>query len=312
MEDLLGKQVVKELVFAAVASFLIFQLSLFFYLFTIPVFYMGRKYGWHTSLVLAAVLLAAVTVQLVVKMRGFEDSQLKGFIVIYGLSYPVMLLAGTAVVTVFSGRSLYKMLAATALFAAAGIPAILIFSGNDHVVSFLKEQIAYVTGIILGNESSLASMDLKSSDLMNMVKVIAFRDFIAAYFYLLAGCWYLSDLFFAKRQKTGGFSFENFDFPDWFVWILIVSLSGVLADHLFTLGWAGYISWNAALIMMLMYGIKGVGLISFLLKKYNVTKQKRRSLIMILFILFLIPGLNLVVLLGIPGFGISEIWVRYR
>ncbi len=312
MEDLLGKQVVKELVFAAVASFLIFQLSLFFYLFTIPVFYIGRKYGWHASVVLAVVLLAAVAVQLVVKMRGFEDSQLKGFLVIYGLSYPAMLLAGTAVVTVFSGRSLYKMLAATVLFAAAGIPAILIFSGNDHVVAFLKEQITYVTGIILGNESSLASMDLNSSDLMDMVKVIAFRDFIAAYFYLLAGCWYLADLFFAKRQKTGRFSLENFDFPDWFVWILIASLSGVLADHLFTLGWLGYISWNVALIMMLMYGIKGVGLISFLLKKYNVTKQKRRSLIMIIFILFLIPGLNLVVLLGIPGFGVSEIWVRYR
>ena len=78
------------------------------------------------------------------------------------------------------------------------------------------------------------------------------------------------------------------------------------------MGWIGYISWNTALVMLLLYGIKGAGLIKYLFGKYKLAKQKQRAVVMMMFILFLIPGLNLIVLLGIPGLGVSEIWVRYR
>ena len=312
MEDLLRKHVAKELVIAAVASFLIFQLSFFFFLFIVPVLYMGRRRGALTAALLGTVLLAAVGVQLMVKMRAFDGSELKGFVVIYGLSYPVFLMIGTLIITLFQGRSLYKIAASTALFAVVSIPVILNFAGNSQVVGFLKDQVSYVTNILVTGNGSLSELGITAEEVIRMVKDIAFRDFIAAYFFLLSGCWYIADRLTAGKNKALRFNAEKFTLPDWAVWVLIVSLAGILADHLFSLGWTGYISWNITLVMLLLYGIKGAGLIKFFLKKKQIARRKQRSIVMLIVILFLIPGLNFIVLLGIPGLGISEIWVRYR
>ena len=319
MEDLLRKDRIVELIIVTGVSFLLFQLSFVFFLFIVPVFYIGRKRGWHTAVVAALVLLIAIAVQLGLRIRTVESSTLRQFVTIYGLSYPVLLLVGALIVAMFSGRSMTKILAATGLFAVVSIPVILIYSGNNEVVSFLKEQITYVAGMFTKGLSKSSSGDasvllnaLQPAKLMEMIKVIFFRDFIAAYFFLLTGTWYIADLISSRKNKAERFSIAHFTVPEQFIWVLIVSLSGVLADHLFSLGMVGYIFWNSSLILLFIYGINGLGLIKHLFKKYKVTQQKQRSLYMLIFILLIIPGMNLVVLLGIPGLGISELWVRYR
>ncbi len=312
MEDLLRKHIAKELIIAAAASFLIFQLSFVVVLFIVPGLYIGRRRGARTSVLLGTVLLAAVGIQLVVKMKAFDGSELKGFVVVYGLSYPVLLMAGTLIITLFQGRSLYKIAASTVLFAVVTIPVIMIFAGNSQVVDFLKEQVTYVTNILITGNGSFSELGITAEEIIRMVKDIAFRDFIAAYFFLLSGCWYIADRLTAGKNKALKFDAEKFTLPEWSVWVLIVSLSGILADYLFSLGWTGYISWNITLIMLLLYGVKGAGLIKYFMKKKQIDSRKQRSIVMLIFILFLIPGLNFIVLLGIPGLGISEIWVRYR
>ena len=312
MEDLLRKQIAKELVVAAVASFLIFQASFVFYLFIVPVLYIGRKRGALAAAVLGFVVLAAVGIQLIVKIGALEGSGLRGFVITYGLSYPVALLTGALVIAFFQGRSLYKIIASTVLFTVVSIPVILMYTGNSQVVDFLKDQVSYATKLLLNGDESFSALGIKPGEITLMVRDIAFRDFIAAYFFLLSGCWYLSDLFVTRKNRDKKFDTERFTIPDWSVWVLIAALAGVLADYLLSLGWLGYISWNVTLIMLLLYGIKGAGLIKYFLRKKEFARRKQRSIVMLIFLLFLIPGLNLVVLLGIPGLGVSEIWVRYR
>lgn len=319
MEDLLRKQTLIELLIAAGASFLIFQLSFIFFLFIVPVLFIGRRHGWHAAVLLGSVLFIAITVQIVVKMRVVESPELRQFIIIYGLSYPAALLTGALIITMFSGRSLFKMLISACIFTAVSVPVILIYSRNTQVVSFLKEQIAYVTEIFTNGllktssgEASTVLSELQPEKLAETIKVIFFRDFIAAYFFLLSGCWFFTDRLVSRKNKSLRFTIESFTLPDSFVWLLIASLAGILLDHLFSLGWWGYVLWNSGLIMLFVYGLKGIGLIKYLFKKHNVTRQKQRSIYMLIFILLIFPGLNLVVLLGIPGLGVSELWVRYR
>ncbi len=319
MEDLLRKDRIVELIIVTGVSFLLFQLSFVFFLFIVPVFYIGRKRGWHAAVIAALVLFIAIALQLTLRIRTVENTTLRRFVTIYGLSYPVLLLVGALIVAVFSGRSMTKILAATGLFAVVSIPVILIYSGNNEVVSFLKEQISYVAGMFTKGLSKSSSGDasvllnaLQPAKLMEMIRVIFFRDFIAAYFLLLTGTWYIADLISSRKNKSERFSIAHFTVPEQFIWVLIVSLSGVLADHLFSLGMVGNIFWNSSLILLFIYGINGLGLVKHLFKKYKVTQQKQRSLYILIFILLIIPGMNLVVLLGIPGLGISELWVRYR
>ncbi len=319
MESLLRKDSIIELLIVTGVSFLLFQFSFIFFLFIVPVFYIGRKRGHPTAVLAGVVVCVAITIQLVLRMKAVENPELRRFVTVYGLSYPVFLMTGALIVTVFAGRSLTKMLVATGLFAVVSIPVILMYSGNSDVVSFLKEQITSVAHIFtkgLSKSSSpnaaLLVNELQPGKLMEMIKLIFFRDYIAAYFFLLSGSWYVADFFSNRKMKAGRFSIDSFTVSEWFIWVFIISLAGVLADYLFKLGMAGYIFWNSALILLFIYGINGLGLIKHLFKKYKVTQQKQRSLYMLLFILLIVPGLNLVVLLGIPGLGISELWIRYR
>lgn len=319
MEDLLRKDRLMELVLVTGISFLVFQLSIVFFLFIVPVMYIGRKRGWHSVVITVVILLAAISVQLVVKMRVVESSELRKFVTIYGLSYPVALLAGALIVSMFSGRSLFKMLIASGLFAVVSIPFIIGYSKNSEVISFLKEQIGYVSHMVtagLGKstspDASAVLSEFSPEKIVTLVKTIFLRDFVAAYFFLLSGSWFISDAAACRKNKSRRFKVELFTVPEWFIWIFIVSLVGLLVDHLIGMGWWGYLFWNSTLILLIVYGIDGVGVMRNLFKKYNVTRQKQRSVYMIIFILLIIPGINLVVLLGIPGLGVSELWVKYR
>ncbi len=157
MEDLLRKDRIIELIIVTGISFLLFQLSFVFFLFVVPVFYIGRKRGWHAAVIAALVLFLAIVVQLLLRMKAVESTALRQFVTIYGLSYPAFLLAGALLVAIFAGRSLTKVLTATGLFAVVSIPIILVYSGNSEVVSFLKEQITAVAGMFTQGLSKSAS-----------------------------------------------------------------------------------------------------------------------------------------------------------
>ncbi len=61
-----------------------------------------------------------------------------------------------------------------------------------------------------------------------------------------------------------------------------------------------------------MYAIQGLAVVWHLLDRRKVGRPQRIGLAVGLVIGLLIPGLNLVFLLGLPGLGISEVWVNYH
>jgi hypothetical protein len=96
------------------------------------------------------------------------------------------------------------------------------------------------------------------------------------------------------------------------VWFPIAAWGAVLGSLLVELGWLDFAIWNVALLTLAVYAIQGIAVLWHLLDRRHVRRTVRIGIAATLVIGLLVPGLNLVFLLGIPGLGISEVWVDYH
>ena len=196
-----------------------------------------------------------------------------------------------------------------------------------------------------GSDALLGTAVSSGQALMAFVGRIFWRGFLFAYFLLLAGAWWLGTWagtrlrsfragpLFAPAQggpeqdrgglaasKAGeGFSgiaepprIAEFRLPDSYIWPLIGSLALVLLALVQPLGILEPIAWNAAVILMFLYGISGIGVVQHFLRKLRVPRGMRWLLAFLLIVLVLSPRANLAVFILIPGLGVSEIWLKYR
>jgi hypothetical protein len=66
------------------------------------------------------------------------------------------------------------------------------------------------------------------------------------------------------------------------------------------------------LIAMFLYGLQGVGILRFLIAKSNAGRGLLRFTTIIIIVMLIIPGINILIILGIPIFGVSETWIHFR
>ena len=124
--------------------------------------------------------------------------------------------------------------------------------------------------------------------------------------------WFFADAISRRLHKKQRFRLIDFIVPETMIWPLIVSLIGVLGDVFVGLGWIGHLMWNSTFILVLIYGLHGIGLIEYLLKRYKVSRSSKRFLAIISIAVLLLPGINFIILIGVPVLGVSELWIRYR
>jgi hypothetical protein len=104
----------------------------------------------------------------------------------------------------------------------------------------------------------------------------------------------------------------DFRLPDTYIWPLIASLATILIGLMVPLGALELAAWNLAAIVLFLYGLSGIGVLQFFLRKFRVPRGMRLLLAFLLGVLLLSPRANLAVIILIPGLGVSEIWLRYR
>jgi hypothetical protein len=151
-----------------------------------------------------------------------------------------------------------------------------------------------------------------TQQMFTFIKEVFFRNYIFTYFLLVTGNWYAGTVIGNRSLQKEYPSISEFVIPDFFIWFLLGSWTGVLIDTLLGLGPLRYLFWNIALISLFLFGLQGFAIARHLLDKYNVARGTRFALGLAALILFFIPGVNLVLIVGLPGFGLSELWIKYR
>ncbi len=309
------------LIFAVLtaASILIFQISVVFFLLSIPLFIIMQRYGFsYLSLAVLFVSLAIV-IETFIRGSGIEGSNLRHFLIVAELVYPLSIIAGVLGIAWLRYRTLYSLVVVTIGFAVISVPLIFYYSGNEEIVNLLKNQIIYVSDMFRDSvtasdsfESSVLVKELQPGVIIESTMKLVFRNYIFAYFIMISCSWFIADAIQRRRNRRDQFKLANFKVPEIMIWPLIITLAIVFLDVFIGMSWFGYIMWNSAFVMVFLYGLHGIGLIKYLLNRYEVPGSGRRLIAISIFVVLLLPGINLILLIGVPVLGVSELWIRYR
>lgn len=304
---------------ASCISVFAYQTGFFFFLFLVPL----QLLLFRSGLKVARIAVLGVGVALVylgIRHTAQGASDVRSCLLMVELVIPILLLGGFFLENGFFGNIggvLLNALLATVITALVSIAVLHVLLGNEAFIAYYKAQFSDMFNIL---KTTLAAssdidlvpmMDMDVDTMLSHVSSVFFKGFLFAYFCILfvSYIFALSVERLAKREV----GIITVMIPDYFVWVLIVSLSLVLADARFQLNPVlGYVGWNVFLIVMFLYGLRGMGLIRQMLEVRKVHPVVRFFLSFAAVILLLHPRYGRVLLVGIPLVGISEIWFKYK
>lgn len=304
-----------------VAALAFSQMNILFFLFLVPLQILYHRRDMDSFLLSGGVVALGILVFALLRTRGVMSSELRRGLLVMELSLPVLLLGGMIWVNVGRARGfrgLYLLLMSTAGAALISIPVIMGLSGNMELTNLLTEQFeAVARGFQSGFtrqesfESSVLAGVLAPERMVEYTKMVFFKSYVFFYFILLTACRHIGEL--VRMRIAGNYRrvLDTFSLPDFFIWPLLAGWAGVLLDTWKSLGVFGYAFWNVGLVFLFLYGLQGIGVLRALFHRYRLPMFVRMFIGLVCIMLVARPGLNLIVFIGIPGLGVSELWVRY-
>ena len=303
---------------ASCISVFAYQTGFFFFLFLVPLQLLLFRSGLKGARV-AVLGVGIALVYLGIKHTAFGNGDVRGYLLLVELVIPFLLLGGFLLENGFFGNLggvLLNALLATAITALVSI-AVLQVLNNEAFIAYYKAQFAEMFNIL---KSALAGssdidlipmMDMDVDTMLSHVSSVFYKGFLFAYFCILFVSYtFALSVERLTRHEAGIITVM---IPDYFVWVLIAALSLVLIDARFQPNPVlGYVGWNVFLIVMLLYGLRGLGLIRQMLEVRKVHPVVRYFIAFATVILLLHPRYGRVLLVGIPLIGISEIWFKYK
>ncbi len=320
-----------EITLFSIASVLLYQFSMGIFLFLIPLQILFAKRDFET--LLYAVILTFVAILTVKIFRiGFSNlnASIKPLIILEALILIAflggLLLLNADIRKIRFGSNLMRLFSVTALFALLSIPAIIYYRGNTQFNSAMNDIFKSISQYLKqmfssGGTTTLAILNkyINPQALKETTTRIFFRSYIFDYFALLGFSWWVGTAISNKSTIMLGMTPERkitriseFKLPEYYVWPLIINLALVLIDFKLKLGLIGYLAWNLLLTLAVLYAVQGIAILNFLFKYFRVNAGLKFIVYFTLIILLFTPKINILILILIPGLGISEIWIKYR
>ncbi len=321
-----------EITLFAIASIVLYQFSMGIFFFLIPLQILIVKRGYDAFLY-ASVLtfIAVITVKLIRLGVSNLTAEVK----------PLMLLEILVLVSLLGGlillntnfkkltfnSTLIKILSITGVFGILSVPFILYYRNNvqfikfmDMVFNSISEYLKQMFGSNNTGTEAIFEKYINPKSLKETTTQIFYKSYIFDYFALIGFSWWVGTTSSVRAATMlGTYNGEtniprvaNFKLPEYYLWPLIINFALVLIDFKINLSAIGYIAWNIFLILVLLYAIQGIAIINFLFKYFRVNIGFRFIVFFTLAILLFTPKINILILILIPGLGISEIWIKYR
>ena len=259
-------------------------------------------------------------VYLGIRHTAVGNGDVRRYLLFVELVIPLLLLGGFLLENGFFGNLggvLLNALLATAITALVSIAVLHVLLNNEAFIAYYKTQFSEMFNILksaIANSSDIdliPMMDMDVDTMLSHVSSVFFKGFLFAYFCIL----FVSYTFAlsVERLTKHEAGIITVMIPDYFVWVLIAALSLVLIDARFQPNPVlGYVGWNVFLIVMFLYGLRGMGLIRQMLEVRKVHPVVRYFITFATVLLLLHPRYGRVLLVGIPLIGISEIWFKYK
>lgn len=308
-----------ELGIFTAAAFLLYQLGALFFLMSVPLLFLGFKHGREVLLYAVGALLVLVLLQVFLRVRGMEDAVLRRFFFLLDFSYPLAILTGVVSVFWGKGRVLYRLLTATAVVVLIGLPVAGVYSGNQEVAGFLKEQVELVIETLKAGMNGAASTEgallfsaLDADTMYEMIVHLFVNNYVFSFFLVISAGWLIADRIYSRYRGKLPFILLDFHVPEILLWPVLGTWTGVLLDTAVGIPVVGFLFWNYGMILLFIFALQGVAIMKSLFRQYGVSQFIRTLVVFSAVLILMTPRINLVLIVGVPLLGLSEIWVRYR
>ena len=318
----------------ALVAVLFFRFGLLLLVFLIPIQISWVRRGERAGLLSSGIFLGALALLKVVdylRIRSMLDGSGSGMGLLFlDIVLPVAFLAGlyllnTPRLTIRVAEGV-RELNVVERFGAAVLTAAIIYVPTIVLVYLSGSVDGIVAAQVELLRSLLTVVNATEEEILAMTKLVIrifLSGFVFGFFIMLVGSWWVgTKLALRERfalqgpnevaERLRSFSITQFRLPVVMIWVVIAAWGAALLSMLVDVGWLSFVIWNLALLTLAMYAIQGLAVIWHLLDRRKVARVRRLGLAVALIIGLLIPGLNLVFLLGLPGLGISEVWVNYH
>ncbi|NLX45445.1 MAG: hypothetical protein GXY71_05985 [Treponema sp.] len=273
----------------------------------------GMRAGLVSSLA-AFTVIAVGTVTRMIQLRLFDLISL-----VSGCLPPLLLLAALYWINATVPRltRITRILLAALVLSIIALPFVLRMSSDS---AFIGQLSAYVEETIDSSGVGFDESRLAAELVQRSLGIIS-AGFSAFILWILAGSWWLGSLLASKtRAALAGLRPvrkvprlaavkvpHKALWPSLSLWSFLFLALVLKAQGLWLL-----LAWNLALCAASIYGLQGMGVLSFLLHKPAVPALLRRLLPLALIAAFFNQATSAVVLIGLPVLGITEVWIPYR
>jgi hypothetical protein len=321
---------VLEILLFTLSSLVLYHIGIGVAVFLIPLQVVASRRGTGSLLVACGIFMI---VFLALRLPPFLGGTGQPDLVSLGEGIFVLsLFAGLLIVNLpllATWRTLFRLLAATALVGLGAIPCVIMLAHNTQFQSAMgtvyEELSRLITSLFTRKQDTTdpaLSAFLSPKALRSLMRAFLSRSLLPLYFGLLSFSWWAGQASAARSLWFGQarFRFSGFRLESFWLWPLICALALILADlvlgsradaGLRELGWQ-YGAWNIGLIVVVMYGLQGLAILRFLFEKHGLPRLLWLLLIVAVAILAASPRTGVVVMVALPAFGVSENWVRYR
>jgi len=304
-------------IMAALSAFVIYQIDLLFFLFIVPFQVLVLAAGKSNIKFLKSVsvfLLFFVIQKIATKMteRSLAEA---GMILI--------MLAGLYIVNFIfvSGRRILALYLFGAVSSIVLLPVLLNWFKSPEVnEAFITLVRAYNESLLESSQGGLDenSLYLYGEKFLKVVKFLFLSSFSIMLQSVILLNWYFGHSIDEriKKEKSMQLRLSNFRLPEWFIWTLFVPVTLILfisvlrnAGFMDEGGWFLFTIINLALVSAEIISIQGVAII---LHRYLKGKRTSSNLIGLIILGFMIPAVNIVLMILLPGLGILENWITLR
>lgn len=305
----------KEAILLTAASIVLSRLVIGNFLFTIPLLVLASRLSTPREALYPVGLVSLVLIITeVIKAKEALVSAEGRILFVITLFMPVVLLAGAALWIAYSDRRLFqRYLIASSVGIIASLLLVIWLSrpsaAREKIDGLFLETFLALMGEAASPVGELAITKLYRAAVMTLgamlapmtMSLVGFTSFIA--------------LSWQARTQTQAFpvTVSRWQVPTALLWPFLGAWTVVLLLVLFD---ANYLSRALAMQVGLgigvIYAVQGLSIIIFWLLKRGMQVRMSRVLLLLFVLIFVIPGVNLLVILALPILGVTENWFTYR
>ncbi len=306
-----------EPLISVVASVMLYQLSMLYFVFTVPLHMLAMRRDRKSFLAASGLVLLAVIVQETVQYLQYGFTRQDALIIAIGLYGPVVLLAGMVWFHLLLGdmAKITRFISSWILPAVAGFTLLLLYEGEGPTAVYTRDLFREQMGLLLqfGQEIGYgeAFSYFTPEVIYTIIIMVIERGFLPAAVLQMGFALLVAYQIAGRLNRRPFWRFISFRVPETMIWPFLTAWALVLLTSFIELGVIGTLGWNIGLGLAVLYFLQGVAILMYRLLRKGM-RIRGYTMVVWSFLALLVPGINVLVMVGMPLFGVSEIWIHYR